>query len=325
MGRRPAGAALADPGRRLRGLERRRQRGDHGARRDRRLARRGADRRARPGGVLRLPGHPADDPAHRGPDARGRLARERRPRRRRRRPPSATWCSISGIEPNSRWRTFAEAVHRGRRAARGRDGGHARRAARRRRPHPPGPDHRARLGSRARRAGSASAARATRGRPGSSASSTTPAGDAGSPRPASGRPSRTTSPRSPTRRRRWRCCAGSRAFTGIAIEASELEEAMEPLRDPGRPRRRLEPRDRGARPPARVRAGRGRRDRHRRNALRRRDRARLPALPAPALDEHERPPDAPSRGIRPRTPGRSAGSRTRSRSRARGGARSPGR
>ncbi len=111
MGGRSARAALAGPGRRVRGLERRRQRRDHGARGGRRLARRRARRRDRSGGVLRLPGHPADDPA----DARARRARSTGPansdlRRGRAGAPSATWCWSRGIEPNLRWRTFAEAV-----------------------------------------------------------------------------------------------------------------------------------------------------------------------------------------------------------------------
>ena len=71
-------------------------------------------------------------------------------------------------------------------------------------------------------------------------------------------------------------------FTGIAIEASELEEAMERFETPGRPRGRLEPGDRGARPAARGRAGRRRRARRGR-PLGRLDRPRLPALPAPAV------------------------------------------
>ena len=51
----------------------------------------------------------------------------------------------------------------------------------------------------------------TRARPGSSACSTTPAAGAASARPASGPRCPTTSPPSPTRRRPWPCCAGSRA------------------------------------------------------------------------------------------------------------------
>ena len=59
------------------------ERGDHRTRGDRGLTRRRADCRDRSGGVLRLPGHPADDPAQRGADARGGLAGELDPRRHR--------------------------------------------------------------------------------------------------------------------------------------------------------------------------------------------------------------------------------------------------
>ena len=124
-------------------------RGARGGRGVARLGGRGADR---PGGVLRLPGQPADDPPGRGADPPDRLAGEHAADGRACPRPSATWSLLSGIEPNLRWRTFAEAIVDGRRAARGGDGDHARRPDRRRRAHPAGADHRPRLRSRPGRA-----------------------------------------------------------------------------------------------------------------------------------------------------------------------------
>ena len=65
--------------------------------------------RDRPGGVLRLPGQPADDPHGGGPKPRDRLAGEHAARRRgaERR---ARLALLSGVEPNVRWRTFAETI-----------------------------------------------------------------------------------------------------------------------------------------------------------------------------------------------------------------------
>ena len=60
------------------------------------VARRRGGRRDRPGGVLRLPGHPADDPADRGAGPPDRLARRTRCSPPRRRAPSATWCCSAG-------------------------------------------------------------------------------------------------------------------------------------------------------------------------------------------------------------------------------------
>ena len=92
LGRRAAATALAGPGRRLCGLERRRQRGHDGPRNRLRLARRRADRRARSGGVLRLPGHPAHDPDDRGADPASGLAREHDSAAIASPRPSAIWC-----------------------------------------------------------------------------------------------------------------------------------------------------------------------------------------------------------------------------------------
>ena len=66
-----------------------------------------------------------------------------------------------------------------RRRARGRDGDHAGRADRRGLPHPAGADHRPRLRARSWSRSSTSSAPTTRGRPGSSASSTTAAARSG--------------------------------------------------------------------------------------------------------------------------------------------------
>ena len=193
-------------------LERRRERGDRGARGRGRVARRRGGGPDRPGGVLRLPGQPADDPPRRGTDPRDRLAGEhaaggrRCPRRER------DLALLSGVEPNVRWRTFADAIVDAAERLGRRDRHHPRRADRRRRAHPAGADHGPRVRLRTWSSASASAAPATRGRPGSSGV----LHDAcrrqrARPRRACGRRSRTTSPRFPTRRRRWRCCAAWRA------------------------------------------------------------------------------------------------------------------
>ena len=111
-------------------------------------------------------------------------------------------------------------------------------------------------------------------------------------------------------------------FTGIAVEASELEEAPAASRTRSTGRRR-QPRDQGARRAARVRAGRRRataRSPERRPVGRHRSRASSSASCASAAGATS----SLRRSATPQTPGRSAGSRTRSRSRATGGARSPG-
>ena len=132
---------------------------------------------------------------------------------------------VSGIEPNLRWRTFADAVRRGRRTARRRDGRNPRRAARRRPTHAFGADHRARLG------------------PGSGRPPLTLALQLRGPnRDRRHHPRRLPSPRhylgEPLGRRAALRRGGPNpkaalallrrleGFTGIAIEASELEEAM---------------------------------------------------------------------------------------------------
>ena len=144
---------------------------------------------------------------------------------------------------------------RGRRAARGRDGGHARRAARRRRPHAApvpitglasDPDLVERL---------ASAARTTRARPGSSASSTTPAGarELTSASLWAAVPHYVAAVPNP--KAALALLRRLEGFTGVAIEASELEDAMDRFETQVDRAVAVEPRDRGARPPARVRAG----------------------------------------------------------------------
>ena len=206
-------ASLARPGLRLRRLERRRGRGHDRADLGRRVARRRGDRPGGSRGVLRLPGEPPDDPPHRGPDARDRVARQRAAR-----PPAAPGAErdlvlLAGTEPNLRWRTFSEGIAEvaeelgvemvvtlGALIA---DVAHTL-------PVPitglasdaelverldlhalqlRGPDRGRRRPPRRLRPPRAC------------------------PRRASGPRSPTTSPRSPTRRRRWRCCAGSRAWS----------------------------------------------------------------------------------------------------------------
>ena len=81
-------------------------------------------------------------------------------------------------------------------------------------------------------------------------------------------------------------------LTGIAVEASELEEETDRLRGADRPRRRRQPGDRGAGLADRGRTGRPARRRGRGAPLRRHDRPRVPALPAPARRRAQRPLDA---------------------------------
>ncbi len=100
---------------------------------------------------------------------------------------------------------------RPRRSAGRADGRLAGSAARRRAPHPPGGDDRVTPPIPRWSSAWACSPRATRGRPGSSASCTAPASTRGCRRRACGRASLTTSPPRPTRRRRWRWCAGWKA------------------------------------------------------------------------------------------------------------------
>ena len=134
---------------------------------------------------------------------------------------------LAGTEPNLRWRTFSDGIADAAEmlgvemvvtlGALIADVAHTL----------PGADHRPRLrrgAGRAARPGALQLRGTDRGR--RRAPRRLPAG-AGSPRPASGPRCRTTSPRSPTRRRPWPCCAGSEGLVGVAVEASGLEEESE--------------------------------------------------------------------------------------------------
>ena len=190
---------------------------------------------------------------------------------------------LTGIEPNNRWRTFAEAILFAAERLEVEMMVSPRRAHRRRRPHPPGADHRPRLATRSWSSGSTSHAPATRARPGSSASSTTPAASAASSRRASGRPSLTTWRRCRTRRPRWRCCGGSRRSPASRSRPPSSRTRASQFEDQINRAVEAQHRDRGARPPARGAAG-GRRPRARRRPLRRRLRAGVPAVSAAARD-----------------------------------------
>ena len=207
--RRPAGPG-ADL--RVQGLERRRRRGVERDHVRRRRARRAAVRDDRPRGVLRLPGDPPADQAGRRPTpARSSGPRSSSTRRACPRAPRDLVLLV-GHEPSLRWRTFSKVIVELAEAlgtqlvvtlgALLADVPHTRPC---RSPGwPPTPAWSRASGSRPR---------PTRGRPGSSASSTPPARRPGCRRRACGRPCRTTSPPPRTRRRRWRWCASSRAWS----------------------------------------------------------------------------------------------------------------
>ena len=375
MGWGSAGAALAGPGGGLRGLERRRQRGDHGAR----GGRRSRSRPSRSPRSTRRSSTTSRSPGRRSGSPRARPARSTGPRTRSS-PPSPPTAErdlvlVSGIEPNLRWRTFAEAVLEvaerlgvemvvtlGALLA---DVPHTRAGA----------DHRPRL-----RPGAGRAPRRC-----SRSSYEGPTGIVGIVHDACRRRGLTSASlwaavphyvaAVPNPKAALALLRRLEGFTGIAIEASELEEAMERFETQVDRAVAVQPRDRGARPPARVRAGR-------RAEIDSRRRTCPPATRSPATSSAScasaptsrgradagstagaagrrrlrgRPrlgpicgansrldrgasgaghPRGPATGrqtsrhepwLRPRTPGRSGGSRTRSRSRATGGARSPGR
>ena len=176
---------------------------------DRRLARDRAGRPDRSRGVLRLPGEPADDRDLRRDDAGRRVARQPDRRRHGR-------GSRARPAADQRHRAEHPLAHllqrrpRRRRGMRRRVGRHLRLADRRRRPHPPGADHRpgdrrrddraARLRGRRLRGPDRDPRHLPRRLPRARHR----------PPPASGPPSPTTPPPSRTRRPAWRCCAGSR-------------------------------------------------------------------------------------------------------------------
>ena len=150
LGGRASAASISGPRVCLRRLERRGGLGNDSTDHRRRVPRRRGDRAGRPGGVLRLSGQPADDPADRGPEPRDRVARQRpalrHARGRRARSRAARRHRAEPALADLRGRDRG----RGRDAGR-RDGGHPRGADRRRRAHPAGADHRPRLGRGARR------------------------------------------------------------------------------------------------------------------------------------------------------------------------------
>ena len=197
-------------GRRLRGLERRRRRRHRSGGAPRADLGRHAARRARPGGLLRLPGQPARRCRWSTACPGGSTGRPPGSRCAGRRAPPATWCWCAASSPTCAGAAFTEELldvdpraGRGDRRALGAllaDTPHTR--------PDPGQRHVVRRG--ARPSGGAWSAAGTRGRPASSASCRTRACGPASRRSRSGRRSRTTCPSRPTRRRRWRCCTGSR-------------------------------------------------------------------------------------------------------------------
>ena len=202
---------LAGAGARLRvhGLERRRRRRIGRAAVPRLVARRHPLRAHRPGGLLRLPGHAAEDQAHRRAHAQRRVARGRdlrgahpaRPARPR---------AAAGRRALDALALVLQADRRPRRGAGNADGRHAGRAARRRAALAPRADHGPLLRRGPRparrpepvvlRGPDRDRRRAPRRLPGGRRAD----------RVAVGLGARTTSPPPPTRRLRWRWCASSR-------------------------------------------------------------------------------------------------------------------
>ena len=247
-----------------------------GARAPARKSGRPAGRRARPRGLLRLPGQPADGRARRGRAAARITWPTTRLSGRPRRRAARDVVLVRGIEPSMRWRAFVAEVLEARAGARRRAARDARRAARRRPAHPARSRSPAPARTRPARPARRRAVAATRARPASSACCRTrPA------RPAS-RPSR-SGPRCRT------TPAQPPSPEGHAGAAAPLEELLDiTCRSATCPRRRAPgsaastswprgQRGRGLRPVAR--GGQG----HRRPARgqRRGDRARVRALPAP--------------------------------------------
>ena len=145
---------------------------------------------------------------------RGRLP----PRPRPRRDPGPRHRAQHALAPVLR--RAAGRVRRPRRRA----GGHARRAAGRHPAHPADPGHRHRHRARAGRPAQARAVDVRRARPGSSASSRTPACGSTSRRCPTGRRSPTTSPSRRARRPPWRCSASSRTCSRCSIPLGDLPE-----------------------------------------------------------------------------------------------------
>ena len=131
---------------------------------------------------------------------------------------------VRGLEPNMRWRGFCEELLVDRPAARRRAGRHARRAAGRQPAHPAGAGERhvvrpgGRPSARPRAQPLRGPDRHRRRLPGRLHHAP------GSPRCRSGPPCRTTSPSRRARRRRWRCCAGSRTLLDLPVPLGDLPE-----------------------------------------------------------------------------------------------------
>ena len=133
---------------------------------------------------------------------------------------------LSGIEPNLRWRSFADAVIDGRHAARREDGGHARRAARRR----------ARIRARCRSPASPPTRSWSSGSTCSAPATRDPTGIVGIVHDACRRNGLTSASlwaavphyvaAVPNPKAALALLRRLEGFTGVAIEASELEEAM---------------------------------------------------------------------------------------------------
>ena len=152
LGGRPARAALADPRRRLRRLERRRGLGDD------RASRRWPPRSrpsSSPGSIPRS-STTSRSAGRRFASPRVRRGRSTGPRTSStppgRRVPSTTWCCSPGSSPTCAGEPSPSAIIDAAERLGVRDGGHPRRPARRRRPHPRDADHGPGLRPRAGRA-----------------------------------------------------------------------------------------------------------------------------------------------------------------------------
>ena len=295
VGRRRAGASLPHAGLRVRRLERRRRRRVDRAGTIAASLESAGRRPPRPRGVLRLPGKPPDDPPDGRPHAARGLAAEHL---RRRADPGGR----QGLHPDDRRRAqppLAELLDGdpGRRRADGReDADQPRRPDRRRGPHPSRCRSRASPARRAWSRSLASAARTTRARPESSASSTTRRASANMPSASLWAAVPHYVAAVPNPKAALALLRRLEGLTGVALEASELEDAME--RFEGQVNRAVsgQPGDRGAGPPPRIRARR--RDRAPRGPLRRRPSPRLPALPEAAQRRRRR--RRTNRGLTPR-------------------------
>ncbi len=226
----------------------------------------------------------------RGPDPRGRLAARTRcsPRGRRRR--RARPGAGRGHRAEPALAHLRGGRDRGRRATRGRDGRDARRAARRRRPHAAGADHRPRLRPGAGRARSTSSRSSYEG----------PTGIVGVLHDACRRRGLDSASlwaavphyvaAVPNPKAALALLRRLEGFTGVAVEASELEEEMGRFEDQvdravaANPEiEELVQRLEAEQADELDRARRG-------HPLRRHDRPGLPALPAPALRRARRAP-----------------------------------